>query len=90
MIGNGRIHPTVETVGILPQPSVKERPSKEQLAQEIDSMSFIALGKKYGVSDNAVRKWAKAYGLLFRSRDVKKAREALGQNSFQRPIRIMA
>ncbi len=41
-----------------------ERPDKEILAQLISSMSWTALGKKYGVSDNAVRKWARAYGLL--------------------------
>jgi endogenous inhibitor of DNA gyrase (YacG/DUF329 family) len=40
-----------------------ERPSKEQLRADIDSMSWLAIGRKYGVSDNAVRKWAKRYGL---------------------------
>jgi len=41
-----------------------DRPSKEQLIQEIESFSWVALGKKYGVSDNAVKKWAKSYGLV--------------------------
>jgi Zn finger protein HypA/HybF involved in hydrogenase expression len=36
-----------------------ERPSKEQLVKEIEESSYIAVGKKYGVSDNAVRKWIK-------------------------------
>lgn len=40
------------------------RPSREQLAEEISSMSWCAIGRKYGVSDNAVRKWARGYGLL--------------------------
>lgn len=40
-----------------------KRPTKEQLAAEIDSMSWVAIGRKYNVSDNAVRKWAKYYGL---------------------------
>jgi uncharacterized OB-fold protein len=39
------------------------RPNKEQLEQEIKTTSWTALGKKYGVSDNAVRKWARHYNL---------------------------
>lgn len=39
------------------------RPSKEELQQEINTTSFLALGRKYGVSDVAVHKWAKAYGI---------------------------
>lgn len=41
-----------------------ERPSKEQLQKQISENSFVSLGKKYGVSDNAIRKWCKFYGLL--------------------------
>jgi len=41
-----------------------ERPSKSQLKQDMDNISWLAMGRKYGVSDNAVRKWAKTYGLL--------------------------
>lgn len=40
------------------------RPLKEELRKDIDSMSWLAIGRKYGVSDNAVRKWARKYGLL--------------------------
>ena len=40
-----------------------ERPSALQLIQDICGSSFVAVGIKYGVSDNAVRKWLKAYGL---------------------------
>jgi len=25
---------------------------------------MVSLGKKYGVSDNAVRKWCKSYGII--------------------------
>lgn len=39
------------------------RPDKTTLQKEILEESFLALGRKYGVSDNAVRKWAKQYGL---------------------------
>jgi hypothetical protein len=35
------------------------RPSKEQLLKEIAETNFCVVGKKYGVSDNAVRKWLK-------------------------------
>ena len=34
-----------------------ERPSKEILVQMIKSISYCAVGRKFGVSDNAVRKW---------------------------------
>lgn len=42
-----------------------KKPSKAELVSSIKSgMSFCALGRKYGVSDNGVRKWARSYGLL--------------------------
>lgn len=43
---------------------VKDRPTKKELIEMIDSMSFLAIGREYEVSDNAVRKWAKSYGLI--------------------------
>lgn len=50
---------------------VVERPSKEELATLVAQESFVALGKKFGVSDNAVRKWCKAYDLPYRKQDIK-------------------
>jgi hypothetical protein len=38
-----------------------ERPPYEQLLAEIAATSWCAVGRKYGVSDNAVRKWVRAY-----------------------------
>jgi hypothetical protein len=38
-----------------------ERPSYEQLMDDVQSMSFLAMGRKYGVSDKAVRKWIRWY-----------------------------
>jgi transposase-like protein len=38
-----------------------ERPSYEQLLGELREMSWVAIGRKYGVSDNAVRKWLRRY-----------------------------
>ena len=42
----------------------KYMPTIEQLKNDIESMTWAAMGQKYGVSDNAVRKWAKYYDLL--------------------------
>ena len=38
-----------------------ERPPYEQLLAEIEATNYCAVGRKYGVSDNAVRKWVKFY-----------------------------
>lgn len=38
-----------------------ERPPYQLLKEEIDSLGYVGAGKKYGVSDNAVRKWLKSY-----------------------------
>lgn len=40
------------------------RPDAEQLKLDIDNLSWVAIGRKYGVSDNAVRNWARKYNLL--------------------------
>jgi hypothetical protein len=37
------------------------RPPYEQLVSEIEATSFVAVGRRYGVSDNAVRKWIRQY-----------------------------
>lgn len=47
------------------------RPEKETLLQELLSTSFTAVGKKYGVSDNAIRKWCKSYGLPTTKKELK-------------------
>jgi len=39
------------------------RPTKEIIEQEIKNNTMVDLGKKYNVSDNAVRKWCKSYGI---------------------------
>lgn len=38
---------------------VKNRPSKEELIQLLKTNSYCELGRKYGVSDNSIRKWIK-------------------------------
>ena len=35
------------------------RPKKELLIKEVKESSYSAIGRKYGVSDNAIRKWIK-------------------------------
>lgn len=41
---------------------VKDRPSLSILLEDISVMSYIAVGKKYGVTDNCIKKWIKGYG----------------------------
>lgn len=38
-----------------------ERPTYEQLKQEIKELGYVGTGKKYGVSDNGIRRWVKTY-----------------------------
>jgi hypothetical protein len=40
---------------------IKERPDKEVLLNEIERLGYSGTGRKYGVSDNAIRKWEKNY-----------------------------
>jgi hypothetical protein len=46
-----------------PQPERRkvERPPYEQLIAELEASNYSAVGRKYGVSDNAVRKWIRWY-----------------------------
>ncbi len=37
-----------------------QRPDKRTLLSELRDMSFLAVGRKYGVSDNAIRKWLRS------------------------------
>jgi hypothetical protein len=40
---------------------VKERPDYDTLHIEVNNMGYSAAGRKYGVSDNTIRKWIKSY-----------------------------
>jgi len=46
---------------------VTERPSKEELLEDVKSMPMTLVGKKYGVSDNAIRRWLENFGLPIHS-----------------------
>lgn len=41
-----------------------ERPSKKELEEMIKTTPLLRIGRSYGVSDNAVRKWARKYELI--------------------------
>ena len=38
-----------------------ERPDYNTLIEEVNIFGYVKTGKKYGVSDNAIRKWVKFY-----------------------------
>jgi hypothetical protein len=46
-------------------------PPKEELYALIQTTNFVSLGKTFGVSDNAIRKWCKAYGIPHRKKDLR-------------------
>ncbi len=39
-------------------------PTVEELRNDVENMNFCAIGRKYGVSDNAIRTRCKTYGLI--------------------------
>lgn len=50
--------------GILNQRKI-ERPPYDILIKEIEESGYVGVGRKYGVSDNAIRKWIKFYEARF-------------------------
>ena len=46
-----------------PRPETRrvERPPYEQLVAEVEALGWSGVGRKYGVSDNAIRKWMRLY-----------------------------
>lgn len=58
---------------------VKNRPSRLELLELILNKPFTQIGKQYGVSDNAVRKWCKSEGLPSKAKDIKEQKETLEQ-----------
>jgi hypothetical protein len=47
----------------IPQPHLRkvERPPHDRLLGEIAEVGYLAVGRRYGVSDNSIRKWVKQY-----------------------------
>lgn len=54
---------------------VKNQPTKEELYWLLHDNSMCAIGRKFNVSDNAVRKWCKKYGLPYRKNDIDKLKK---------------
>ena len=53
------------------QRRVVERPNRDHLKKLIRTTSFVRIGKKFGVSDNAIRKWCKEVNLPYTSCEIK-------------------
>lgn len=52
-----------------------ERPPYEQLLSEIEADGWVAVGCKYGVSGNAVRKWVRWYERQIEREEAESRRE---------------
>ena len=52
--------------------NIEDKPNREELKNLIKNNSMLAIGKMFGVSDNAVRKWCKKYNLPYKSTEIKK------------------
>ena len=50
-----------ETASVIELIVKSGRPPYHQLMRELEETSYSAVGRKYGVSDNAIRKWVRAY-----------------------------
>ena len=48
-----------------------ERPTRETLKQLIRTTPFTTIGKQFGVTDNAIRKWCDSYGLPRKASEIK-------------------
>ena len=56
------------------------RPDRETLKNLIRNDSFLSIGKQYGVTDNAIRKWCKVYGLPYKVSEIKKISDEEWEN----------
>ena len=54
--------------GPKPERRKVQRPPKEEFQHLLDTMPMVKIGEKFGVSDNAIRKWAKDYGIELKKR----------------------
>ena len=63
-----------------------EKPALDILAKEIYNSSFTAVGRKYGVTDNAVKKWCKSYGIPYKIKDFRQWYEK--QNNIKKEVVI--
>lgn len=56
-------------------------PSKEILTDLILNYPMLRVGKMYGVSDNAVRKWCRKYDLPFTRKGISNLKDKMNQNA---------
>jgi hypothetical protein len=57
----GQRHHRSHLSGPRPHTRKVERPPYERLLVEVERMGYTTTGRKYGVTDNAIRKWIRAY-----------------------------
>ena len=50
---------------------MNNRPNKEELYMLITTKPFTEIGRMYGVTDNAIRKWCKNMGLPTTKKELK-------------------
>lgn len=48
-----------------------ERPTREELKDMIRNESFTSIGKKFGISDNSIKKWCISFGLPSKKTEIK-------------------
>ena len=48
-----------------------ERPFREVLKEDVRTTPFLKLSEKYGVSNTAIKKWCKSYGLPYKKSEIK-------------------
>lgn len=48
-----------------------ERPSRDVLKELVRHNSFLQIGKQFGLTDNAIRKWCKSYNLPCQMKQIK-------------------
>jgi len=61
IIRRSKVSPIVANMGSTFYNRKVDRPPFDVLKAEINKLGYSAVGRKYGVSDNAIRKWLKAY-----------------------------
>lgn len=57
------------------QTKLKKRPTRFELIELILTKPFTQIGKEFGVSDNAVRKWCKSETLPYRKKEIEENRK---------------
>ena len=62
------------------------KPTKKELQYHILRNSMCKVAKMYEVTDNAVRKWCKSYGLPYKNKDIMQMRTALGVTEYNNDV----